>query len=393
MVAQDQTTFVYQVSAARARDVNNDALVQSTTNDPDLSNNQSQSTVTFVEPDINVIMAENGDFGDLCEDDHKDLNITVRNQGGGDLIISSITSDNPNNFKIVPNLQYPLVIKPGKKLEIPIRFDPDNAENCSDTVPRTANITIVSNDPDEPNNVTAVMGKVLCPNLVMDPPDLTGLFAFPPTVTDTGGNLGCFSDQTVTITNDGFCPLKISGITTTDPSFVVIDPTVFPIVLQPNVDQLIVTVRFAPVAGGPVNVPDETLGILQVNSNDPDPADTMADLCGEPIGEQAGLRVLGVEKTSGLPVDILDSIKLKRGANLVVKETNVPLKDTLICGNQVLYHFHREQLLPKTYKVIAKKKIGEHPYGGDIILRGKKKIPLDPCQFEELVLKMKQIDP
>jgi hypothetical protein len=65
----------------------------------------------------------------------------------------------------------------------------------------------------------------------------------------------------------------------------------------------------------------------------------------------------------------------------------------MICGNTVLYHLHQEQLLPKKYKVIAKKKIGEHPYGGDIILRGRKRIPLDPCQFDELVLKMKQIDP
>jgi hypothetical protein len=337
-------------------------------------------------------MAENGDFGDLCEDDQKDLILTIRNQGGGDLIISSITSDNPNNFDIVPNLQYPLVIKPGKKLEVPIRFDPDLTEDCSDTVPRTANITIVSNDPDGPNNVTTVMGKVLCPNLVLDPPDLTGLFAFPPTVTDAGGVLGCFSDQTVRITNDGFCPLKIDDITATPP-FAVIDPTVFPIVLQPNVDQLNVTVRFAPLAGGPVDEPDEATGILQIASNDPDLIDETADLCGEPIGEQAGLRVLGVDKTSGLPVDILTKIKLKLGTNLIVKETDVPLKDTLICGNTVLYHFHREQLLPKTYKVIADKYIGEHPYGGSIILRGKKRIPLETCQFEELVLKMKQIDP
>jgi hypothetical protein len=309
------------------------------------------------------------------------------------LIITDIASDNPNNFKIVPALQYPLVIMPGEELDIPIRFDPDNAEDCSDTVPRMANITITSNDPDGPN-VTAVMGKVLCPNLVLDPPDLTGLFAFPPTVTDAGGELGCFSDQTVTITNDGFCPLKIFDITANPtPPFEVIDPSVFPIVLQPNVDSLDVTVRFAPIAGGPVNVPDEAIGTLDVDSNDPDPADTMADLCGEPIGEQAGLRVLGVEKTSGLPVDVLDRIKLKRGTNIIVNQTNVPLMDTMICGNQVLYHLHREQLLPKTYKVIAKKKIGEHPYAGDIILRGRKRITLETCQFEELVLKMKQIDP
>jgi hypothetical protein len=289
-------------------------------------------------------------------------------------------------------LQYPLVIKPGKKLDIAIRFDPDPAEDCSDTVPRTANITIISNDPDGPNNVTPVMGKVLCPNLVLDPPDLTGLFAFPPTVTDAGGVLGCFADQTVRITNDGFCPLKIDDITATTP-FAVIDPTVFPIVLQPHVDQLNVTVRFAPLAGGPLNVPDETTGILQVDSNDPDVADTMADLCGEAIGEQAGLRVLGVEKQSGLPVDPLDVIRLKQGQNLIAKETNVPRMDTMICGNMVMYHLHREQLLPKTHKVIAKKKVGEHPYGGDLILRGRKRISLDPCQFEELVLKMKLIDP
>ena len=40
-----------------------------------------------------------------------------------------------------------------------------------------------------------VSGAVPCPNLMIDPASLSGLFAFPATVVDGDGSLGCYTDR------------------------------------------------------------------------------------------------------------------------------------------------------------------------------------------------------
>src|SRR3972149_11222092 len=135
----------------------------------------SNPTITFPitasvpAPDINVSIANSGNFGDVCSVDLKDLNLQVINQGACDLTISAINVTDvvgSNNFTIPFSLQFPLVLSPDAHADVPIRFDPNPAEACSDTNPRSADITIVSDDPDpaETNLVQNVRGIVPCPN-------------------------------------------------------------------------------------------------------------------------------------------------------------------------------------------------------------------------------------
>ena len=45
-------------------------------------------------PDLNIAIANSGNFGDVCKTDFGDLDLTLFNQGRCDLTISDITSDN-----------------------------------------------------------------------------------------------------------------------------------------------------------------------------------------------------------------------------------------------------------------------------------------------------------
>ncbi|MBT8057548.1 MAG: choice-of-anchor D domain-containing protein, partial [Gammaproteobacteria bacterium] len=316
----------------------------STENGGNLATDQTPIQGTVPPPDINAWMADSGDFGAVCKGDFRDLDLNILNQGRCDLTISEINSF--WNLVVVPDdLDLPLVLSPDASVQVPLRFAP---EVCFDE-PVVSAIQILSDDPDEGNVQIPISGVSPCPNLVIDPGALSGDFAFPATVVDTEGTLGCYSERTTVLRNSGDCPLTIGAIDAADADFTVMQPTFFPIILPSGEETLEVTVRFTPQAAGDPLFPDETLGLLTVTSDDPD-ASGEAELCGEGV-TQSGIRVLATDITSGVPIiiDSVDSMTVKSKGKGIPGPINLQFTDvepnmTTVCGNDVHWHLDLETL-------------------------------------------------
>ena len=300
-------------------------------------------------PDLNVAIANSGDFGAVCPGGMADLDLTLLNQGACDLNISAITSDNIN-FVLPGDLQLPLKLSPDADFNLPMRFVPDPAQVCDNMTPREGIITIHNDSPGEEMLPINVSGIVPCPNLVIDPVGLTDVFAFPITVADSTGTLGCSADRSLTLRNNGACPLTIAGINTgASLDFSVLGPTQFPVTLPPGEETLDVNVRFTPQSGGNPMSPDETLGTLTVVSNDPD-ALGQAELCGEGVA-QSGMRLLVTDVTLGDPaiIDFVDDLRISSKGKgtpgpIQFRFRNQAAATTMVCGNTVSYHVDLEVL-------------------------------------------------
>ena len=154
-------------------------------------------------PDIQVAIANSGDFGEVCKGDHADLDLILFNQGKCDLTISDISLvPDAGDFELPSDLTMPLVLSHDAEFTVPVRFSPDECFEGD----QMRTIEIASDDPDEMLVSVDVSGQAPCPNLLIDPPAFSDLFSFPPTVTDSGETLGCFSERTITLRNNGLCP-------------------------------------------------------------------------------------------------------------------------------------------------------------------------------------------
>ncbi len=313
-------------------------------------------------PSINATIANSGSFGNVCSGAQADLNLHVINQGLCNLNITNLVSSSGANFTLptVTNA-LPLVLSADAAVNLPIRFQPvaygsAGYITCSNTVPQTSNITIVSNDPAASNLVQPVNGIEGCPKLVLSPQQLNGIYAFPPTVSDPAQTLGCFTDRQITMANAGICPLIVpSGGLSAGPAnyFSVVNPTT-PLTVGVGAAPVPVTVRFRPLstAGQLSNAPDQQLGTLSITSNDPVAGDNTAGgtggLCGEPTFH-SGARIL-VLNTANNPVNPVASMTLQsKGLTPVFKQTLAPaplLTAPNICGNTVLYQLDNETLRP-----------------------------------------------
>ena len=349
-------------------------------------------------PDINVAIANSGDFGEVCKGDHADLDLTLFNQGKCDLTISNIQLlPDAGSFQLPDNITFPLVLSPDADFILPIRFAPDE---CSDT-PEMRVVKITSDDPDEMMVNIDISGVSPCPNLVIDPEDLTGLFAFPATVVDSTGSLGCFSDRTVTLRNNGGCPLTIDdisavGVSGDSADYAVVSPMVFPIVLPSGEETLEVTVRFTPQADTDPLAPSEVSGLLTVVSDDPDFPHT-AGLCGESAA-QSGVRILVSNISSGspVPVDEVDSITIQsngknRPSPINLRFTDQPVSSVDVCGNEILYHIDQETL-PSTATTGTNPKSSYQVKAKEGNLQTSDTFDLGQCEFHEVQLELQDAD-
>lgn len=146
---------------------------------------------------IATIMAAGGNFGHACVGSHTDLILTISNTGGCDLSVSGILSSSPE-FLLATTVSFPLTIHSGVSLQIPIRFQPLSAG------PKMANITVMSNDPNTPNDVIAVTGQGQAPKV-----SVTGTTNF--------GNVcaGTVQQETYKICNlptAGTCKLNVTNV-------------------------------------------------------------------------------------------------------------------------------------------------------------------------------------
>ena len=369
--------------------------VASSTQDGDsLPLDQTPIEGTVPPPDINLAIANMGNFGNVCKGDFADLDLTLFNQGMCDLEISNIELVPPGGSFILPSdLDLPLTLSPDADFTYPVRYAPDM---CDDD-PENAQIKITSDDPDEGMKFVDISGTSPCPNLVIDPSGLTGDFAFPATVTDLDGSLGCYSEKITVLRNNSMCLLTITSITASAvDEFTVQTPSEFPVFLPGGEETLEVTVRFTPQSLGDPLAPDEFTGVLTIVSDDPD-GDGLAGLCGEGVA-QSGVRVLATDISSGFPlvVDEVDNITIrskgkKTPSPINLKFTDVTPQSVDICENTVTWHVDQETLPsaqtegnnPKSsYQVSAKE--------GN--LQDAQNFNLGQCNFLEFQLQLQDSD-
>lgn len=358
-------------------------------------------------PQINATIANSGKFGNVCAGTQGGLNLEIMNQGQCNLNVSSVTSSNPN-FTVNAGTSYPLVLSANANVDLPLTFLPPaygtaKYVTCSDTVAQTANIAVASNDPSTPNLVQSVNGIEGCPKLVLSPQNLTGIYAYPATVSDPTGNLGCYTDRQITASNSGICPLTIAGLTTANgadgagnplaPSpleFTVVNP-VTPVSVAPGAAPVPITIRFKPVilTGQNPYAPDQQTGTLSIVSNDPVPGDNGAGLCGEPT-YSSGARVLVVD-ASGNPISSVSKITLaSKGLTPKFSETLMPAPALAggACGKAVLFHLDNETLKPAGTT-------GNNPLASYVLsakngpTSANMSFTLGQCQMQQIVLQIK----
>jgi hypothetical protein len=142
---------------------------------------------------LEIVIGDNGAFGECCPGSHRDEPLTLHNNGPCDLLVSAVTSSSPDF--VPPGVStYPLVIGPGASIALPIRFQPTASGAF------VATITVVSNDPAGPKHVqvsgVAPSGKLA----------VTGstIFGAVPAC--------CRVERTISICNVGDCKLQVSRV-------------------------------------------------------------------------------------------------------------------------------------------------------------------------------------
>lgn len=387
--------FDFEVTFDPSADGPDTAILTINSNDPVDPAFQVPVSAESGDGDLNVAIANAGNFGNVCKGGQADLSLTLFNQGTCNLTITDleIVNDAMGVFELPQTTQLPLVLSPDADFNLPVRFSPDM---CFD-LPKNAQVRITSDDPDEAVVDVPISGTSPCPSLIIDPASVDGIHAFPATVVDVNSTLGCFSERTVVLRNNGACPLNISsilaaGVSGNPADFRVAAPTVFPILLPAGEETLNVRVRFTPKADVNPLAPSEVTGELTVVSDDPDGA-VEADLCGESV-RQSGVRMLVTNVSSGDPVPVpnVDVITLtSKGVHtpspINLRFTDVALSSTEVCENQIDYHVDQETL-PNTATTGANPK-GSYTAGAkEGNLQKSESFGLGQCEFRDFQLQL-----
>jgi hypothetical protein len=336
--------------------LNKTGTITVNSNDPNHATQSIAVSGNVPAPMINASIANNGNFGNVCAGTQSDLTLQVINQGLCPLTISSIATPAGTSFALPSATTFPVVLAASGSINLPIRFQPaafgtPGYMTCNSTTPQASMVTIKSDDPKYtggfPIGVNGIEG---CPKLILSPQNLTGAFAFPPTVSDPSGSLGCYTDRQITIGNSGICPLYVTSLTA-GPSntFNVTNPSV-PLTIAPGAAPVPATIRFRPTSltGQLSNAPDQQTGTLTISSNDPLAGGNAAGLCGEPV-YHSGIRALVVNAT-GQPINPLKSLSLaSKGLKPNISQTlspAIPATAPNICGNSITYTLDNETLPP-----------------------------------------------
>jgi photosystem II stability/assembly factor-like uncharacterized protein len=222
------------------------ATFQINSDDPFQPAKQISASGTGTTPAISTVIADSGDFGNVCVGSFKDLDLTINNPGSCDLVITNIVSSSAE-FKTAQTLTYPLVVQGGTSLHVPIRFQPTSLGN------KNANITISSNAPGpDGTKVVMVAGHA-------EPGDIrvTGS-------TDFGDVCpGALAEKTVSVCNVGTCDLHVTSVSLGSCTDFQLINNPFPATVSHD-SCMDVTIRFTPTSAGPKSC------TLTINSDDPD---------------------------------------------------------------------------------------------------------------------------
>jgi hypothetical protein len=144
-------------------------------------------------PRLTLLVSDYGSFGDVCVGAFEDEPLILNNSGECTLSISNISSSS-SEFLVPQVSTYPVTIAAGDNLEVPIRFQPTSFG------PKSATITITSDDPASPQTIT-FSGNVPSGKLAV-----TGS-------TNFGGVLACCcEDRTISVCNVGNCNLNVTSV-------------------------------------------------------------------------------------------------------------------------------------------------------------------------------------
>lgn len=197
------------------------------------------------------------DFDEICIGKKQDIRVSIFNTGGAPLDVNSASiTAGVENFSVLPNPVQPYSIAPGSHIDITVRYTP------SSVGPHNGILTLTSNDPLNPTLNFEITGeggtgdaRVTLPN--------NGNYG--------DGCAGSYKDLSLTISNNGTCPLRVTGVASDSDQFIVpegpgtIDP-VSPVVIAPG-DSFQVPVRFQPTL--PFGAKSGNITVL---TDDPDAA-------------------------------------------------------------------------------------------------------------------------
>ena len=150
-------------------------------------------SATAPPPELDLIIANTGNFGSVCIGSVVDKPLTLLNSGLCKLTVTNITSS-ASEFVAPSVLKYPIRIAPGTALEVPIRFEPVSFGAKSGT------ITVTSDDPTGAKSV-AVSGNVPSGKLAVTGSTCIG-----------GVKACCAGERTISICNVGDCKLHVTSV-------------------------------------------------------------------------------------------------------------------------------------------------------------------------------------
>ena len=143
-------------------------------------------------PRLVTMVADHGDFGNVCLRSFGDLPVTLTNAGPCPLTVTDITSSSAE-FLVPSVLAYPFSVAPGSGIAVPIRFRPEHHGASA------ATITVFSDDPSGPHTV-AISGHAPSGRL-----KVYGSTYF--------GEIDCgIAQKTLSICNVGDCQLFVSSV-------------------------------------------------------------------------------------------------------------------------------------------------------------------------------------
>jgi len=238
--AEVDFTVIYTPTTA----VSESALIRIASNDPGAPAFDILATGSGGAATIATLIADSGAYGDVCVGTFKGIPLTISNSGTCNLRVTNIVSSS-SQFQTASVVSLPLVVEGGTSLQVPIRFQPTSLG------PKTATLTVSSNDPVSPIRLVSVSGNV-------PPGDIrvTGSTTF--------GEVcgGTKAEQSISVNNTGTCNLNVTSASLSCPEFTIINNP-FPAKVSPD-SHLDLTVRFTPTSAGPKTCS------LAVNSDDPD---------------------------------------------------------------------------------------------------------------------------
>jgi hypothetical protein len=323
-------------------------------------------------------------FKPSCVGDKRPGTLNVCNTSAGDLVITSITSSNPQFTIVSPSAGFPVTVSHDFCFPFEVIFTPTSPGT------QTTTFTILSNDPSFPSLSVQATAHAGAGSL-----GLAAAEVFNPTVIQSVGK--CHTSRPLVVSNTGTCDLTVTDIAiggANASDFSLSGLPAFPVTLEPGhtVGSGDLNAVFAPTAVARERIAQATVTFVSDPATGATSTQT-AQFCGE--GVRTGARVLVTQ--GGVPMPLVHEIELKRldarvfgfpeeadEVKNVVLQTVTPTPGTSCAPIQ----FHREygavskqqQLAPGVYQLKVEALIA----GKEV--RKKTFFKLDTCGFNGTIV-------